>query len=804
MTETDSLESLVGRYDEFFHEFDYGDRLKAALESGKFRALVDVNQLREAGYANEIIGSPRIHMVALQQAAEAFLKGMDDPTVEKLLKQQSLEIGFEGSFGSNSVSPRGLQSILLNKLVEVEGIVTKVSAVRPKLVKSVQVSSSVVENAGTIYKYALREHRDSSSMDIGLEIDGKMVLPQSALPTKDAEGNDLEMEHGLSVYKDYQRITVQEMPERARVGQLPRSIEIELEHDLVDHVKPGDRIQAVGIYRPQANENMGVVSAVFKAHLQCNNISIIGKEVGAVRLKGKDVENIRSISEYPDILQLLADSLCPSIFGHEFIKRALILQLLGGCERNLENGTHLRGDINIMFVGDPSTAKSQLLRSIMDIAPLAISTTGRGSSGVGLTAAVSMDPETNEKRLEAGAMVLADRGVVCIDEFDKMGENDRVAIHEVMEQQTVTIAKAGIHASLNARCSVVSAANPIYGQYDKSRRPQDNIGLPDSLLSRFDLLFIVLDQLDPGMDRRLSEHVIRSHQYRKPGTIMEPESLHQEASLQLDNPRDQEQEQDTVVWQRGGAGRGSVGESGQPREILTKDFLRKYIRFAKLQTSPTLTDEAMEMISSSYANMRAKSGMKNLPVTARTLETIIRLSSASAKVRLSVKVETEDVDIAVELINFCLFHEIGEALEKVRTRDSMEAEGGDDGQGLDSQGSPSPKRSRRGLNISPDENAEPITDSQSNSQDLSQAFKSQSQSSQRSSSLNESVMEVLVDLGRSDFRDGDAIPVDRVVNEINQNKAEGDDYSLNDIMAVLNDLSASNKIMLDDDTVILC
>eukprot|EP00606_Chrysophyceae_sp_TOSAG23-5_P000014 GSChrysophyteH2.ASY1.ANO1.736.1 assembled CDS len=533
------------------------------------------------------------------------------------------------------------------------------------------------------------------------------------------------------------------MPERARVGQLPRSIEIELEHDLVDHVKPGDRIQAVGIYRPQANENMGVVSAVFKAHLQCNNISII------------------------------ADSLCPSIFGHEFIKRALILQLLGGCERNLENGTHLRGDINIMFVGDPSTAKSQLLRSIMDIAPLAISTTGRGSSGVGLTAAVSMDPETNEKRLEAGAMVLADRGVVCIDEFDKMGENDRVAIHEVMEQQTVTIAKAGIHASLNARCSVVSAANPIYGQYDKSRRPQDNIGLPDSLLSRFDLLFIVLDQLDPGMDRRLSEHVIRSHQYRKP------------------------------VWQRGGAGRGSVGESGQPREILTKDFLRKYIRFAKLQTSPTLTDEAMEMISSSYANMRAKSGMKNLPVTARTLETIIRLSSASAKVRLSVKVETEDVDIAVELINFCLFHEIGEALEKVRTRDSMEAEGGDDGQGLDSQGSPSPKRSRRGLNISPDENAEPNTDSQSNSQDLSQAFKSQSQSSQRSSSLNESVMEVLVDLGRSDFRDGDAIPVDRVVNEINQNKAEGDDYSLDDIMAVLNDLSTSNKIMLDGDTVIL-
>jgi len=802
------VDQLKQEYREFLEnegfEGRYLDRLRSAIEDGKFRLKINMNDLRNLGYADRLMSNPRIHMVALQEAAKDAIQGLSDPGLDKLMKGQAIQIGFEGAFGSNSVSPRGLTSRFLNNLVQVEGIVTKVSSVKPKLIKSVSVST---EDDSGGYKYIQRNHYDHTSIDIGLIVNGKMIMPVSALPAKDDKNREIEIEHGLCTYKDYQRITLQEMPERARVGQLPRSVDIQVEFDLVDHVKPGDRVQVVGVYRPQPNEALGSVSTIFRAQLMCNNISILGKEVGAVKLSGNDVQNIRNLGERSNVLQVLADSLCPSIFGHEFVKCALILQLLGGCERNLENGTHLRGDINIMFVGDPSTAKSQLLRAVMDIAPLAISTTGKGSSGVGLTAAVSMDPETGEKRLEAGAMVLADRGIVCIDEFDKMGENDRVAIHEVMEQQTVTIAKAGIHASLNARCSVVAAANPIYGQYDKSRRPQENIGLPDSLLSRFDLLFIVLDQLDPIIDRRLSEHVVRSHQYRRPGTIMEPESLNQGSTLALDDPL--EQIQDTPVWQRGGASSsagGNTAADGRSGDVLTKEFLRKYIYFAKMKQAPTLSEEAMENISAAYANMRSKSGMKNLPVTARTLETIIRLSSASAKVRLSRTVDTQDVDCAVELINFVLFHEIGEqlsAIESAGLKRQAQQVGEQTEDILLSPGSRDRNVRKKANGASPDEN-HPNSQRRrgEESQDLNDVFASQSQSySQSSSKGNDShyelLMRVLVNLNESEFG-GSSIPLDRLLEET-QGVQGGADINENDIQRLLHQMESENKVMVDAD-----
>lgn len=556
-----------------------------------------------------------------------------------------------------------------------EGIVTKCSLVRPKVVRSVHYCETDV-------KFTYRNYQDQTTTASGVastgiypteDEDKHPVGSRAACTRHISNTSQLITEYGHCIYRDHQTISIQEMPERAPAGQLPRSVDVILDDDLVDRVKPGDRIQLVGTYRSLGNRSAGNSSSTFRTLILANNIiqlsSKSGGGIAQATITDTDIRNINKIAKHKKVFELLSQSLAPSIYGHDHIKKAILLMLLGGMEKNLENGTHLRGDINILMVGDPSTAKSQLLRFVHNTAPLAITTTGRGSSGVGLTAAVTTDKETGERRLEAGAMVLGDRGVVCIDEFDKMSDVDRVAIHEVMEQQTVTIAKAGIHTSLNARCSVIAAANPIYGQYDIHKDPHRNIALPDSLLSRFDLLFVVTDDIEDIRDRQISEHVLRMHRFRQPGTeegTPVRETGAQTLGVGLETGNDTNKP--TEVYEKFNAmlhagvtvtvGRGNARRT----EVISIPFIKKYIQYSKQRIKPTLTKGAADHIVSVYSALRNDemegNQRRTSPLTARTLETLIRLSTAHAKARLSQSVDRKDAEQAEKILRFALFKEV--------------------------------------------------------------------------------------------------------------------------------------------------
>jgi DNA replication licensing factor MCM3 len=371
----------------------YSSKLQDVLDEKTDRFMVNLDDMRAFDHelTQNVLRQPSQYLPAfeerLQEEAEDLSPGSTDP-------DRPIRIGIEGSFGRHRVSPRSLLSPLLGTLVCVEGIATKISVVHPKVKRTTHYCPAT-------NKMMSREYRDETSLT---------GLPTgSNYPKKDDEGNLLETEFGLSTYTDHQTLSIQEMPEHAPHGQLPCSVDVILNDDLVDQCKPGDRVRIVGIFRGVSRQAKGATSGVFKTVLVANHVSQIKKTTTgpdiADGISEEDKEAIKAISQRDDIFELLSRSIAPSVFGHEYIKKAVLMQLLGGVEKNLKNGTHLRGDINVLMVGDPSTAKSQMLRYVMNTANLAISTTGRGSSGVGLTAAVTSDPETKERRLEAGAMV---------------------------------------------------------------------------------------------------------------------------------------------------------------------------------------------------------------------------------------------------------------------------------------------------------------------------------------------------------------------------------------------------------------
>lgn len=653
----------------------YKRQIKDMLMKGKFRLTVSLDEIRDFDreFWRGLLDHPSEYLPACERALkETVIYQYDNESrlFPNFDRDQQFYLSFKGAFGENHVNPRSITSHHLSKMISIEGIVTRASLIRPKIVRSVHYAEKTS-------RFYAREYRDqTTSFD--------PISTAAIYPTEDLEGNKLTTEYGYSTYRDHQKVSIQEMPELAPAGQLPRSVDVVLDDDLVDTTKPGDRVQIVGVYRALGGGNNNNTS--FKTVILANSIyPLHARSTGVAaqeKLTDQDIKNINKLAKEKKIFDTLSHSLAPSIYGFDYIKKAVLLMLLGGVEKNLDNGTHLRGDINILMVGDPSTAKSQVLRFVLNTASLAIATTGRGSSGVGLTAAVTTDKETGERRLEAGAMVLGDRGIVCIDEFDKMNDADRVAIHEVMEQQTVTIAKAGIHTTLNARCSVIAAANPVFGQYDVHKDPHKNIALPDSLLSRFDLLFVVTDDINDTRDRVISEHVLRMHRYIPQG-LMEGEPIREKSNISLAVGGDEQVEEETEqsIYQKFNAFL-PPGVSDRNANIFSIPFLKKYIQYAKQRVKPVLTKEASEYIVSTYSGLRndlIDNNQRNTaPITARTLETLIRLSTAHAKVRLSKVIEVKDAKVAEEMLRYALFKEVARKSHKRAKRNNTEFDSEDE------------------------------------------------------------------------------------------------------------------------------
>ncbi|MDG6965798.1 MAG: minichromosome maintenance protein MCM, partial [Nitrososphaerota archaeon] len=419
------------------------------------------------------------------------------------------------------------------------------------------------------------------------------------------EAKSFELDKKRCRFVDFQVLRVQELPEELPPGQLPQFFDVNVEGDIVNMARPGDRVVLTGVVRAVPDYTLGQVrTRLFRSQVDCNQVEVKGKEPDQVVVSKEDEELIRKIASVPDAYERLINSIAPVILGHQQEKEAILLLLAGGSATLLPDGTKLRGDINALFVGDPGTGKSELLKFASQVAPRGLYASGRGTTAAGLSAAVIR--EKNVLMLEAGVVVLADLGIAAIDEFEKMKPDDRTALHEMMEQQTVTIAKGGIYATLNARTAILAACNPVLGRYNPFQNLIENIGtLPIPLLTRFDIIFVFRDQPSPADDERLASHILSVHARRSYSTP-------------------------------------------PPIEF---SLLKKYLTFAK-KISPTLTKAAMDRIREFYLELRKSSGAEDsIPPTLRTLEALIRISTARARVLLRDEVTEEDALSAIALMN---------------------------------------------------------------------------------------------------------------------------------------------------------
>ncbi|MCX8184340.1 MAG: minichromosome maintenance protein MCM [Sulfolobales archaeon] len=595
------FQDFLQNYVDDYREKKYMKRIKEMLFHEKKSIPIDYEDI--ARYSDELLlaldRDPQIALEALSEAIKSIVEGIDEKYAMKIRK-------FYGRLTSwvRPTPIREMRSDLLNKLVMLEGIVVKSIQPKGKLVKATYVHTLP---DGVQHEFTWPP--DDRELE---EMERPTYCPKCAAELLEEEGEFLRRGSfrlilDKSIFIDWQLLAIQERPEDTPPGQPPRSIYVVLSEDIVDTVRPGDRVTSIGIVKlTRGNRKMSLLHDLY---IEANNIIPAQRHLEEVMISPEDEAKIVELSRDPMVRRKIVASIAPAIHGYWDLKEAIAILLFGGVPKHLADGTRIRGEVHILLIGDPGTAKSQLLQYASRIAPRGLYTTGKGSSAAGLTAAVVRDRQTGEFSLEAGAMVLADGGIVAIDEIDKMREEDRVAIHEAMEQGSVTISKAGIHARLSARASVLAAANPKRGRYIDNLGISENINLPITILSRFDLIFIIKDIAEIDKDRQVVRHILDVH------------------------------------------------STEEARAEIPPDLLRKYIAYARKYVRPRIMDEAKKIIENYYIELRKRSAADpNVPlaITTRQLEALIRLSEAHARMALKNEVSAEDSLEAIRLMNTVL------------------------------------------------------------------------------------------------------------------------------------------------------
>ncbi|THH19967.1 hypothetical protein EW146_g1327 [Bondarzewia mesenterica] len=597
--------SIIKHFRQFL--MTYVDDHGASVYGQRIRNLGENNsESLEVSYLHLAISKP-ILAYFLTNSPSAMLAIFDEVALDAILvyypnyRRIHSEVHVRITDLPLSSSLRDLRRNNLNNLVRVSGVVTRRSGVFPQLKYIKFDCRKCGAVLGPFYQDATKEVRISYCANC----EGKGPFTVNSEQT---------------VYRNYQKMTLQESPGSVPPGRLPRHREVILLWDLIDSAKPGEEVEVTGIYRNNFDASLNSKNGfpVFSTVIEANHINKKEDLFAAFRLTEEDEKEIRSLARDERIRKRIIKSIAPSIYGHEDIKTALALSLFGGVSKDINRKHRIRGDINVLLLGDPGTAKSQFLKYVEKTAHRSVFATGQGASAVGLTASVRKDPVTREWTLEGGALVLADKGTCLIDEFDKMNDADRTSIHEAMEQQSISISKAGIVTTLQARCAIIAAANPIRGRYNPTIPFQQNVELTEPILSRFDVLCVVKDAVDPVQDELLARFVVGSHLRSHPKFEADKDEMDVGTTLDAD--------------------------------LIPQDLLRKYIMYAREKVRPKLFDLDQDKLARLFADLRRESiATGSFPITVRHLESMIRMSEASAKMALREYVRADDIDVAISV-----------------------------------------------------------------------------------------------------------------------------------------------------------